>query len=193
MALSSFFNSKIKQPATQDVPQKKYTVGVFSTPKFHPLTNVLMNSVLSDQREIDEQTGLPYGIENISEHIQQGNMQYHPKNGNYRYFRDPQTGDIYSDSMPSNNSLNFDKVELLPSSEIVKMYPKRDYIGGTPSEARLKALNKIPGLKDYIKNISIKYNVDPNLLLHRFLKEGYLDKQLQEYNNHIATVDQQNF
>lgn len=164
------------------------------------------NNFVEQWRIVNKSTGLPLGVTDITEHVNQGNQEFHPNNtkenvdGSIKdkgiYFKDPETGAIYYDNIVSNKlqpSLNLSNFEVLTRDQIKQMYPKRDYIGGTPKEVRMKALDKIPWVKDYIKTLSETYNIDPNVLLHRFLREGYLDHLVQEYNDNIATVDQNNY
>jgi hypothetical protein len=85
-------------------------------------------------------------------------MKYHPKHTKEKYFdgtvkdkgmyfRDPETGSIYYDEIVSNKlqpELNLKDFEILSRDQIAQMYPKRDYIGGTPKDVRMKVLDKIP-------------------------------------------------
>lgn len=86
------------------------------------------------------------------------------------------------------------KKELVinPPLQIGKVYKdKRDYIGGTPLETRIKALKRIPKITKYIEELSNNYNIDKNLLTHRLAKEGWLDKRIGDYNksNSLAQKD----
>ena len=58
--------------------------------------------------------------------------------------------------------------------------PKRKYIGG--EGYRLRAAQMIPGFIDRIRERADAYGVDPNLVLHRILKEGWIDQNVQNYN-----------
>lgn len=77
-------------------------------------------------------------------------------------------------------------MEVLSVDDVKKLLPARGYIGGTPDETRRKVLTLIPGLSQYIQDVAAKYSIDPNVLAHRFLKEGFVDQVVQNYNNSSA-------
>ena len=161
------------------------------------------SNILYPQREIDPETGLYSWVEDITDEVNNGVLHYHPKqrrNGNGEnqgmYFRDPETGNIYFDWDYGNDNyipLNLDNVEVLSHDAVAKMFPARDYIGGSTDVARRKALEKMPEVKQYIKDLAATYGIDPNVLAHRFIREGYIDQHIREYNNYIDTVDQKDF
>ena len=107
--------------------------------------------------------------------------------------------------MGGKKNFNIDKLEgalynpikekeliINPPLPIGKVYKdKKDYIGGTPFETRVKALKKIPNITKYIEELSNTYNIDKNLLTHRLAKEGWLDKRIGDYNksNSLAQRD----
>lgn len=68
----------------------------------------------------------------------------------------------------------------------------KDYIGGTPSEARMKAFNKMPRIKERISELAETYGIDKNVLAHRLTKEGWIDKRIQEYNK-ASSLKQRDF
>ena len=81
----------------------------------------------------------------------------------------------------------------LPEENITK--PKKrtgEYIGGTPTEARLKALDKMPRIKERISELAEIYGIDKNVLAHRLTKEGWIDKRIQEYNK-TSSLKQKDF
>ncbi len=82
---------------------------------------------------------------------------------------------------------------VLNNDMIKKNIGKRDYIGGTPEESRLKVANMIPGFMDAVKTNAELYGVDPNLLYHRISKEGYLDQILRKYNNELSNLRQKDY
>lgn len=59
---------------------------------------------------------------------------------------------------------------------------KREIIGGTPNESRVKYYKKDKQLTETINAIANEYGVDNELLLHRIAKEGLIDR-LINYNN----------
>lgn len=63
-----------------------------------------------------------------------------------------------------------------------KPLKQRNYIGGTPEEARVKAFSMIPEIKNHIEQLSKTYGIDKNVLAHRFLREGWIDKKIKGYN-----------
>lgn len=68
----------------------------------------------------------------------------------------------------------------------------KDYIGGSPTQARKKAFNKMPRIKEKIIELANTYGVDKNLLAHRLTKEGWIDKRIQEYNK-TGSLKQRDF
>lgn len=73
-----------------------------------------------------------------------------------------------------------------------KHLKQRDYIGGTPNEARIKAFNMMPKIKKHIEELAKIYGIDKNVLTHRFLREGWVDDAIKEYNSHTS-LGQKNF
>lgn len=148
-------------------------------------------------RPIDPSTGLYTEIKDITDAVNTGVMNYHPKKNKWLspngiYFRDPDTGRIYYDTN-GGDQLNLSNVEILSDDAVAKLFPARDYIGGTADESRRMALSKMPEVQQYIKELGAAYGIDPNLLAHRFLREGYIDQQIALYNNHIPTAHQYDF
>lgn len=90
-------------------------------------------------------------------------------------------------------NINTSGLVELSYKDAKKILPKRDYIGGDSAASRIAGAMKIPGFTEKVYERAKAYNIDPNLLLHRILKEGYIDKRLDEYNNMIDTVDQKNY
>lgn len=88
---------------------------------------------------------------------------------------------------PNNKKeINVEIPFALPEENVTKPKTKKrngEYIGGTPTEARLKALDKMPKVKQRIEELSKSYGIDKNLLTHRFLREGWLDANIDVYNN----------
>lgn len=76
------------------------------------------------------------------------------------------------------------EIKIQPPLEIRQKHLKqRNYIGGKPDEARRKALNMMPKVKTHIEQLAKTYGIDKNVLTHRFLREGWVDKAIKEYNN----------
>lgn len=88
---------------------------------------------------------------------------------------------------PNNKKeINVEIPFALPEENTTKPKTKKrngEYIGGTPTEARLKALDKMPKVKQRIEELSKSYGIDKNLLTHRFLREGWVDANIDVYNN----------
>lgn len=83
---------------------------------------------------------------------------------------------------------------ITPPLEIgQKHINQRDYIGGTPNEARIKAFNKMPRIKEHIEELSNIYGIDKNVLAHRFLREGWMDKKIQKYNQSNSLAQREFF
>ena len=82
--------------------------------------------------------------------------------------------------------------EMAPvkKAELMKILPKRDYIGG--KNYRWKAFNMINGLTDTVQNLSQMYGVDPNVMAHRLMKEGFIDDFTNRYNN-MSPVEQKRY
>lgn len=193
-------------------PKESY----FSTPNYltpeEVLTKKLSNEVKipyrDTNREISRYTNLPVGVDDITEGTEKGYASYYNMNDffggkdfkiieyNNKYYKidnGSYEGEDYGMELPKVNLTDKD-IKIVPYSEYRKrILPKRDYIGGTPHEVRLKASEKIPDLHKNITDLAYKYGLNPSLLFHRFTKEGYLDKAVNTYNDTIDTVDQKDF
>lgn len=66
---------------------------------------------------------------------------------------------------------------------------KREFIGGTPNESRIKYYKKDKQLTETINAIANEYGVDNELLLHRIAKEGLIDKLINYNNNAVFYND----
>lgn len=98
----------------------------------------------------------------------------------------------YQERYKDRNHLNDDGTKK-------KGYSKKFNIGGTTNttlnyigsnlknesdkniDTRLKAI-EIGNIAPLIYDVAKKENINPNLLLNRFIREGYLDNQIKEYN-----------
>ena len=112
---------------------------------------------------------------------------------NYKFFKDKNNNKYYALDAFYNTTGNINEnFEELSYDNIRKLLPKRDYIGGGELETALKAIEKLPGIKDYIKTKSEEYGVNPNNVLHRILQEGFASKLAGQYNK-SSVKDQLNF
>ena len=138
--------------------------------------------------------GEVFGFPDVSEKIKRGNALLYDKNiTGYKYYRDSD-GRIYELSPhASDNPIDLSGLDEVDYGEIRKMLPKRSYIGGDPNSSRMAAAKRIPGLFEEIKKRANSYGVDPNLLLHRIFKEGFLDRRINRYNSDIDTADQSGY
>lgn len=76
------------------------------------------------------------------------------------------------------------EIKIQPPLEIgQKPLKQRNYIGGKPDEARRKALNMMPKVKSHIEQLAKTYGIDKDVLTHRFIREGWVDNAIKEYNN----------
>lgn len=126
------------------------------------------------------------GFSNITKDINDGDPELYSRRfidyWKPRFYRHNATGDIFKlFDMPQNHNINLDDYTEVPYGEIRKMLPKRDYIGG--EGYRLKTAQRIPGFIDKIAERAKAYGINPNLLLHRILKEGFIDQSVTRYNN----------
>lgn len=137
-------------------------------------------------RVVDVKYDIVAGLYNITERLKEGWYNYYQNdetnNSKNRFLKDKDTGIIYEDIFNNYDAINLEHFDVIPYSEIKKMLPKRDYIGGDSTNVRIKAFNKIPGIKEKIKELSDVYGIDANLLTHRFLREGFIDNAITEYN-----------
>ena len=134
------------------------------------------------------------GFSNIDKDIQEGNWLLYQKDyrnaPGIKYYRNKQTGEYFRYNEPFNPSLNLDDYEEVSPNDIRKMLPKRDYIGG--DNYRLDTVKRVPGLLEMIKSKADAYGINPNLMLHRFMKEGIVDQWVNSYNN-AGYMDQKTF
>lgn len=109
-----------------------------------------------------------------------------------RLFIDPNDGSVYrSDDRLTPEVIRFANLkEINKDSAITANRKKLDYIGGDAYTARKSFFNRIPKSKQFIINTAKKYNISPNLLLHRIAKEGAIDYFMKEYN-YFSTKDKQ--
>lgn len=79
----------------------------------------------------------------------------------------------------------------LPFTDLQKRLPKRDYIGGNGYELRIAQM--IPGFVEEVKRRAESYGLNPNLMMRRLIKEGFLRHQATMYNGAISTSDQKDY
>lgn len=92
-----------------------------------------------------------------------------------------------------NNILQASEIFSPVDPQVIRDQVKLDYIGGTPHEARTKFWNKNPELVKFINETAVRYNISPNLLLHRLSKEGFVDHHLKRYNNYSTSEQQKQY
>lgn len=135
-------------------------------------------------RRINIEKDLVAGLHDITNDIIEGkyslyqNHSYH-KN---RFLKDKQTGKIYEDVFSDIDPIDLSYFDITPYSEIRKMLPKRDYIGGSKREVGIKVINKVPGLKDEILKLSKVYGISPNVFTNRLINEGWVQQIAHGYN-----------
>ena len=122
------------------------------------------------------------GFEDITTDIRRGAGFWYDKNniGKTRFFTGPGERVYAMNEWATEPDLT--DLKEVPYSQVRSMLPKRDYIGGEPLEARIAAVKRVPGLTDKIYERARAYGVDPNLMMHRFLREGYVDNIIKAYN-----------
>lgn len=141
---------------------------------------------------------LHYWVEPITqEDIDNGNSNLYTEQKDTKYYKDKETGRYYmitdKDSLEELNNYSVSQaLDEIPYSEFRKLLPKKDYIGGTPYEVRMKYLDRNPQIKEMIQELASLYGVNPNNLMHRYLREGYVDKAIRIYND-LPIQEQKNF
>lgn len=143
---------------------------------------------------ISESPKIVDGFEDITDDIRRGKAMLYDKEqlSPSRYFQD-RNGRVYIMNTWAKNPDIGDMDELF-ADDIKAMLPKRDYIGGKPMEARIEAARRIPGFTGKVYERATAYGIDPNLLLHRLIREGYIDNRIREYNGKLVPdSDNRNF
>lgn len=130
-----------------------------------------------------------YEIQNITEAIANGEAYlYNKQLGNvYKYAKDS-AGNIYEfrglDASPYYNNQYLTPISF---SEVRKKLPPRAFVGGnTVEQARINMIKRIPGFTESVWKKAQTYGVDPNLILRRFIKEGFADQLIRIYNGSSA-------
>lgn len=176
-------------------PKKEETFVEKTTPKIplRPLNTVVNGPTIGDPNA--PYVELPEGIVDITRNISKGSGRLYSRTARKgEYYRDPYTGNIYERAfIPKEGVLDTSKLERLSYKDVRSLLPKRDYIGGTPHESRMKALNMNLQIKTEIERLADIYGIDKNVLMHRFTKEGWIDKQINNYNKGISTEEQKDF
>lgn len=135
--------------------------------------------------------GETLGVEDITDWVENGAVGLYDSanaTSGYSYYKSPD-GRI----IRVNDYENINRDGLIPMeySELRKMLPKREYIGG--DNYRFRTMQRIPGFIDYISERAKAYGVDPNLVLHRIGKEGWIDQIVQRYNGLDASQQNDSF
>lgn len=143
---------------------------------------------LAKYRVYDDGTVYIPGLSKVDQDIKDGAYwMYGPIASKKTYLRNKDNGEYFEYDPDINPSLNLSGYDKVGYDEIKSMLPRRDYIGG--DNYRLNTVKRVPGLLDMIKRKADSYGLDPNLLLHRFMKEGIVDYWVNRYNTENA-VDQ---
>lgn len=79
------------------------------------------------------------------------------------------------------------------TDDITSILPKFDNIKGTTEGVRREVARKIPGFLERINDLSSRYGIDRNLLLHRIKKEGFFDELARNYNKSTSVADQKSY
>ena len=142
--------------------------------------------------EFDEEGDI-IGFPNITKQIEDGAGWLYKNNlpEGTKFYREKGGKDIYAALPDSDIKLNLSDFVEIPYSSFSGKLPKRDYIGG--DDYRIKTAMKIPGLMELIDDRAKSYGVDPNLVLHRILKEGYIDQNVRYYNNDVPVSLQKSY
>ena len=144
--------------------------------------------LLAKYRVYDDGTVYIPGLSKVDQDIKDGAYwMYGPIASKKTYLRNKDNGEYFEYDPDINPSLNLSGYDKVGYDEIKPMLPRRDYIGG--DNYRLNTVKRVPGLLDMIKRKADSYGLDPNLLLHRFMKEGIVDYWVNRYNTENA-VDQ---
>lgn len=143
---------------------------------------------LAKYRVYDDGTVYIPGLSRVDQDIKNGAYwMYGPIASKKTYLRNKDNGEYFEYDPDINPSLNLSGYDKVGYGEIKPMLPRRDYIGG--DNYRLNTVKRVPGLLNMIKKKADSYGLDPNLLLHRFMKEGIVDYWVNRYNTENA-VDQ---
>ena len=73
--------------------------------------------------------------------------------------------------------------KLIGFNDVIKMLPKRDYIGGDKDASRANVASLIPGFTEEVAKRAASYGIDKDLMYYRLSKEGFLDSLIKQYNN----------
>lgn len=173
---NSIFDSSINAmyaPPTTNYPQEILQKVPLSNPEY---------KILSDGSVV-----IP-GLSNIDATVREGWPM------DWGFYNDPRikflkrndTGEFYEYAPERNPNLNLSGYTEVPLSEVRKSYPKRKYIGGEGYGLRVAKM--IPGLIDEISARAKSYGINPNLILHRLIKEGYIDQITRQYNDYTPAT-----
>ena len=143
-----------------------------------------------DNKESIDDNPINKNIVSKNEDIERGYPYLYKGDAGLKFYKKKGVnGIIYGTSKYNESDLS--DYEEIPYETVRKMLPKRDYIGG--NDYRQRVVDKVPGLKSFIKAKAEEYGISPNLLFHRFLREGIVDKWTNIYNDSIYTDEQESF
>ena len=125
-----------------------------------------------------------YGFSYVGRDIEEGHPYLYEEHAKDEKYYVTKEGDYYRYPYAhvDNAIPDPERFTEVPYSEIRKMLPKRDYIGGTKREVGIKTIDKIPGLKDTILNLSKTYGISPNVFTNRLIHEGWIQQIANDYN-----------
>lgn len=104
--------------------------------------------------------------------------------GKYNHLYKDSSGNIYN-YLGSKTKPYYKDQWLTPvtMSEFKQMRPKREVIGGSVEQSRVKMLQHVPNFTTEVYKKAQSYGIDPNLIFNRFAHEGFADQLIRIYNN----------
>ena len=137
--------------------------------------------------------GSPAYLTDITDDVTEGSAMLYPhgyiNDTGYYFFRDKNNGRYYTLSKSeAPEVINPENFERISYDDLRKVLPAREYIGG-PNYRRVVA-SRIPGFTDAVYKKAKDWGLDPNLMMHRIFKEGFIDSVASGYND-LATSERQ--
>lgn len=121
------------------------------------------------------------GLYDITDRVNKGGKELYNPDFPYsgtRVYKD-KDGKIYK--IDNSANINTEGLTNLSRQDLNNMLPQRDYIGG--DDYRIKVAQRIPGFSRKVSERAKAYGISPNVLMHRLLKEGFIDYVTQQYND----------
>lgn len=100
-----------------------------------------------------------------------------------KFYQD-KDGEIYR--IADNANVRTDGLRELKYEDIRKMLPGKDYIGGSKWDVRVEAMRRMPKVAQKVYERAKTYGIDPNMMIHRLMEEGWVDQQVINYNGSDA-------